>query len=423
MGSGSSGANTTVGSMSGSEPFSSSGTPVDTPPDTPGGESCPGETVTFGKSKGGQIGIGTDGLSARRDIRSRISAEALRDFKSHLSSSSRALFRLGDQDVNYDPSDEDVEEEYDGASTYQQWSPMKPHLKDRGAAQRTKVRFQFGEGTAKDEHGEGLATPLAMGSSLRRARRPPPLNLSSVSGQYPATHLHNGIAANKVDQDVDRSSFPQLSPYSSTHPSASILPSDLMGKPPHTAPLVPIAKSPIELPPLPYTAPLPSIPRAPLIQPSMPDLDRSPSPLTLPSPGLPWSLDPKSSHSFTSMMPLMIDDLTSPPPSTPLRTANFGPSLHRRRKVSLSKQMADLHIFSANSPVPPSLKKSPFFTSPASPFVLFDAGKTSPGPSSPVARLHHPKVSQIGTPFRVHMNPYFSQAVVPSRAEAQVPSP
>jgi hypothetical protein len=51
-----------VSSMSGSESFSSTGTPVNTPPDTPGAESCTNETVTDNR-----VGIGRDRRTLREE--------------------------------------------------------------------------------------------------------------------------------------------------------------------------------------------------------------------------------------------------------------------------------------------------------------------------------------------------------------------
>jgi hypothetical protein len=402
MGSGSSGANTTVSSMSGSEPFSSTGTPIDTPPDTPGAESCTNETVT-GNRVG--VGVGKEGLSARRDTALRIPLDALDTFKSQLSRSPHVLLQSMDQHTNYDSCDEEEEGEHAGEEWPERKKALgKVHLKGRGLPRRVASGFQSKDLHTKDYREETLATLSAMGTSLRRARRPPPLNLSLVS--YPSPNRRSPEVVAKGTETCTEESF-----------SDTQLVVERPLSLPQTAPLPPVLKSPMDLAPIPHTAPLSRIPRAPLIQPSNVHSARSPSPLALPSPGLPWSLN---NASLTPATPWTVDSMVTPLLSTPLRMTDAGA---RARKVSLSKQMANLFTSSAISPVPPSLKDSPFLISPASPFGLRDPERTSsrwPGSNS---KLHSPRVSHVGTPLKRHMNPYFSQAVVTHESNGQVGSP
>jgi len=289
----------------------------------------------------------------------------------------------------------------------------KAHLKGRGLPRRVAPGFQSKELRTEDDYGgENMVTPLATGTSLRRAHRPPPLNLSLVSYQS-ASRRSPGVVAKGIETCAEES-------LDDTQVIIGRPPDDTTISLPHTAPPFPVVKSPIDLPPLPHTAPLLTMPRAPLIQPSNVDSSRSPSPLTLPSPGLPWSLHQIANPSLTPATPWTVDSIVTPLPSTPLRTADTGAS---SRKVSLSKQMANLHTSSALSPIPPSLKNSPFLLSPASPFGLRDSERVSsrwPGSNS---KLHSPRVSHVGTPLKRHMNPYFSQAVVTHEANGQVGSP
>ncbi|KAG8839839.1 hypothetical protein FRB91_006776 [Serendipita sp. 411] len=232
---------------------------------------------------------------------------------------------------------------------------------------------------------------LPVVSSLKRSRRPPPLDLSTILSR-PASPLR-----------LDQSPMPHVR-YEEITPIAEYIR-------PFTAPLPAVIPLEAELlPPLPATAPISILPKAPRIRPTVINEPRSPSPLTLPSPKVPWDGVRGSMRPGT---PPPIES-TLPPASRilPKRGVSRLPS-GQRRKVSLSKQIAELQSSFTASPIPPSLFKSPLLTHPDSPFItsspnLANAPTTPPTHSLLTSPGQPPNV----TPLRLHMNPYFSEVVL-----------
>ncbi|CCA75725.1 hypothetical protein PIIN_09715 [Serendipita indica DSM 11827] len=230
-------------------------------------------------------------------------------------------------------------------------------------------------------------------SSIRRARRPPPLNLSASKSRKDST------------VDIIANGFP-----GGGHGTARTV------EHPRSAPIENTWKPGLSeadlLPPLPATAPLTFIPKAPRVRPLV-DFGRSPSPLMLPSPEF---------RGTSTSTPLSAISVPTPPLGhTPSPTQSFNsrprlttsPSLPSTR-VSLTQKIANLRRTSLNAPIPPSLLSSPRLahvktpTEPQSPVLsslhsspTFRASAHSPNPKSGLA-----------TPLKRYMNPYFDNALI-----------
>ncbi|KAG8847658.1 hypothetical protein FRB91_011543 [Serendipita sp. 411] len=232
---------------------------------------------------------------------------------------------------------------------------------------------------------------LPVVSFLKRSRRLPPLDLSTILSR-PAPSL-----------PTDQSPMPHVR-YEEATPNAEYMR-------PFTAPLPAVAPLEAELlPPLPATAPIFILPKAPRIRPTVISEPRSPSPLTLPSPKVPWDgvrgdMRPETPPPVESTLP----------PVSRILQKRGAPRLPsgQRRKVSLSKQMAELQSSFTTSPIPPSLFKSPLLTHPGSPFIT-SSPKLANAPTTPPTHslLTSPGQPPNATPLRLHMNPYFSEVVL-----------
>ncbi|KAG8832864.1 hypothetical protein FRC17_000482 [Serendipita sp. 399] len=227
--------------------------------------------------------------------------------------------------------------------------------------------------------------------SLKRSHRPPPLDLSVISSRASSPVSNDISSAVGVNDMVPTSSIESSRP--STAPLPSVLPLDAE-----------------RLPPVPATAPIYTLPKAPRIRPTVDKIPRSPSPLTLPSPKIPWS---GAKGALRSSKPLRAEPAM--PSTFHVMEKKRTPRLPsgQRRKVSLSKQIAELQSSCTISPVPPSLVSSPLLTRRDSPFMI---GSPSPAsvPTTPPTRsfLMSPGQPANATPLRLHMNPYFSQVVL-----------
>jgi hypothetical protein len=227
---------------------------------------------------------------------------------------------------------------------------------------------------------------------LRRSRRPAPLDLSAVSCTQPRAH-DSSVIGPSADED--------LSPNTPKHP--------------FTAPLIRQTNSDMKPEPShpPATAPFLTMPRAPLIRPSVLTSDRSPSPLTLPSPCLSWSLESASQPTTASTFSTLWSPTSPPPSSLPHSAKKF---MDSRRRITLGQQIATLRAVSATGPVPPSLRNSPILCHLSSPRpTLGSPQDLSIGVFTAENDLLSPPTHFIGTPLRRHMNPYFSHPLVADR--------
>lgn len=219
--------------------------------------------------------------------------------------------------------------------------------------------------------------------TLRRSRLPPPLDLSSIS--YPQAKALREIPA---------------VPFSCDSPSTPV-------RRPYTAPLIhaPDLGLSVELVQPLVTAPPPIMPRAPRIRPSVPALEPTPSPLLLPSPCIPWSLD--ESLTSTASTPSTLWSPTSPSSASPVTRGRKG--VPKPRRVSLSQKIATLRQTSARAPIPPSLQNSPILAQVCSPRMTSDLSPVLPAEfDSFGSGILLSPVQNVGTPLRVPMNPYFA---------------
>ena len=233
-----------------------------------------------------------------------------------------------------------------------------------------------GQGGDKTEH------TITTRSSLQRSRRPPPLDLSSIS----CTRVQ------------PRQTGANLSPVSNDSPSTPV-------RRPYTAPVIQTMDSEmeIELSQQPATAPCLTMPKAPRIRPSVMACARTPSPLMLPSPYIPWSID--ETQSSTASTPSILWSAVSPTPASPsIRVA-------QPRRVSLGRKIVELRGSLARAPVPPSLRNSPILTQVTSPLLMAEFPPISPLLHSVFDNDIMPPPARFGTPLTVHRNPYFSHEI------------